>query len=114
MNTPASLGAAGLAPAWQLTEGETYRIAYGVGGAAERRITRSVVIFTGAGERRRWDGQQARCLEFALPHGRTLSLLEDQLVDARPALINERGQLVLVSGGARRGRRIPRRGAPRR
>jgi hypothetical protein len=108
MNTSASSVRAA-SPAWALTVGDMYRIAYGVGGALERRITRSVVVYTGSGERRRWDGEQVRCLEFALPRGRTLSLLEHQLVDARPALINERGQLVLVSGGDRQRRRILRR-----
>jgi len=108
MNTQAS-PARGDSPGWTLTPGELYRIAYGVGGPSDRRITRSVVVFTGAGERKRWDGKQVRCLEFALPRGRSLSLLEDQLVDARPALINERGQLVLVSGASGLRRRTLRR-----
>jgi hypothetical protein len=98
-----------MSSSWRLTEGETYRIAYGVGGAADRRITRSVVVYSGAGERRRWDGRLVRCLEFALPRGRMLSLLEEQLVDARPALINDQGQLLLVNGGGARRRRILRR-----
>jgi hypothetical protein len=89
-----------------LMAGELYRIAYGVGAAGDRRITRSVAVFTGATERKRWDGVVARCLEFALPRGRVLTLLEEQLVDARPALINEHGQLQLVSGAGRRRRRI--------
>jgi hypothetical protein len=113
MNTPASSEGAAITSPWNLTAGETYRIAYGVGGTADRRITRSVVVFTGAGERRRWDGAEVRCLEFALPRGRVLTLLEDQLVDARPALINERGQLVLINGGGRQRRRIIRRRLPR-
>jgi hypothetical protein len=74
-----------MSSSWRLTAGETYRIAYGVGGSADRRITRSVVVYSGEGERRRWDGRLVRCLEFALPRGRMLSLLEEQLVDARPA-----------------------------
>ena len=108
MNTSVSPRRGGL-PVWPLTPGEMYRIAYGVGGSVERRITRSVVVFAGEGKRRRWDGLQVRCLEFALPRGRTLSLLEDQIVDARPALLNDRGQLVLVSADGPRRRRILRR-----
>ena len=110
MNTPASpVRGDAPAPPWPLTPGEMYRIAYGVGGSRERRITRSVVVFTGEGARRRWDGAQVRCLEFALPRGRTLTLLEDQIVDARPAQLNDRGQLVLVNGGTHRRRSILRR-----
>ncbi len=108
MNTRAS-ALRGESLASVLMAGEMYRIAYGVGTPGERRITRSVVVFTGAGERRRWDGESVPCLEFALPRGRVLSLLEEQLVDARPALINERGQLVLLNGGDHKRRRILRR-----
>jgi hypothetical protein len=101
--------ARGESPAWALTPGTLYRIAYGVGGTSDRRITRSVVVFTGEGDRKRWDGKQVRCLEFALPRGRTLSLLEDQLVDARPAHIDDRGHLVLVEATAGGRRRVYRR-----
>ncbi len=108
MNTQASPARGG--PSFgALTPGAMYRIAYGVGGATERRITRSVVVFTGSGERRRWDGQQVPCLEFELPRGRTLSLLENQIVDARPAHFNEKGQLVLADNAGPPRRRILRR-----
>jgi len=87
-----------------------YRISYGVGASPERRVTRSVVVYTGSSERRRWDGRRIVCLEFALPRGRTLSLLDDQLVDARPALLNESGKLVLSNGdGPQRRRNLRRR-----
>ena len=108
MNSQASR-ARGDSPAWALTPGTLYRIAYGVGGTTDRRITRSVVVFTGEGERKRWDGKTVRCLEFALPRGRTLSLLEEQLVDARPAHIDDRGHLVLIEGGVSSRRRAYRR-----
>lgn len=86
---------------------EAYRIAYSSGGVQTRRVTRSIVVFEGASERRRWDGDLASCLDFALPHGRSLSLLASQLIDARPAGLNESGQWVLT--GAQPGRRSRRR-----
>jgi len=89
-----------------LTPESMYRIAYSVGGADDRRITRSIVVFKGASERRRWDGAPTTCLDFELPHGRALSLLDSQLVDARPARYDERGHLVLATEG---NRRLPRR-----
>jgi hypothetical protein len=78
-----------------LRSGEMYRISYSVGGSSQRRVTRSVAIFGGQTERRVWSGDVMPCLDFALPQGRTLSLLTNQLVDARPAELNERGQWVL-------------------
>jgi hypothetical protein len=73
-----------------------YRISYSLRTAQHRRVTRSLAVFTGASRRRLWDGREAICFEFHRPHGRPLSLLRDQIVEARPATLNERGQLVLV------------------
>jgi hypothetical protein len=95
-----------------LRPGEMYRIAYITGGAQSRRVSRSLVVFEGGSERRRWDGEVASCVDFALPQGRGLSLLASQLVDVRPAGLNERGQWVLIAQDqARRRRRAPRRAA---
>jgi hypothetical protein len=91
-----------------LQSGEMYRISYAVGGPTQRRVTRSVAIYGGQTERRVWSGDVMPCLDFALPQGRTLSLLTNQLVDARPAELNERGQWVLQQPEGRR-RRAPRR-----
>ena len=91
-----------------LRSGEMYRISYSVGGPSQRRVTRSVAIYGGRTERRVWSGDVMPCLDFALPQGRTLSLLTNQLVDARPAELNERGQWVLQQTEGRR-RRAPRR-----
>ena len=91
-----------------LQSGEMYRISYAVGGPHQRRVTRSVAIYGGQIERRVWSGELALCLDFALPQGRTLSLLADQLVDARPAELNDRGQWVLQQPEGRR-RRAARR-----
>lgn len=86
-----------------------YRISYALGSTRERRVTRSVVVFDGATERRQWNGQVVMCLDFSRPHGRPLSILSAQLVDARPAVRNERGQVVLVDGPGPRRRRLSRR-----
>lgn len=95
-----------------LTAGEVYRVAYVVGGTPARRVSRSLVVFEGVGERRRWDGGTASCLEFVLPQGRALCLVEGQLIDARPAALNERGQWILLAQDqARRRHRVPRRTA---
>jgi hypothetical protein len=91
-----------------LQSGEMYRISYSVGGASQRRVTRSVAIYGGQTERRVWSGEVMPCLDFALPQGRTLSLLTNQLVDARPAELNERGQWVLQQPDGHH-RRAPRR-----
>ena len=85
-----------------------YRISYSVGGSNQRRVTRSVAIYGGQSERRVWSGEIMPCLDFALPQGRTLSLLTNQLVDARPAELNERGQWVLQQPEGHH-RRAPRR-----
>lgn len=88
-----------------LRQGEMYRVAYVAGGSEPRRVSRSLVVFDGVCERRRWDGEVASCLDFVLPQGRALSLLGSQLVDVRPAGLNERGQWVLLAqaaGGRRR------------
>jgi hypothetical protein len=88
-----------------LRPGEMYRVAYVAGGAEARRVSRSLVVFDGVCQRRRWDGEAASCLDFVLPQGRALSLLGSQLVDVRPAGLNERGQWVLLAqaaGGRRR------------
>ena len=90
--------------------GEMYRVAYVAGGVEARRVSRSLVVFEGVTERRRWDGEAASCLDFALPQGRALSLLASQLVDVRPAGLNERGQWVLLAQDqAARRRRTTRR-----
>ncbi len=87
-----------------------YRVAYVAGGVQSRRVSRSLVVFDGITERRRWDGNAASCLDFVLPQGRPLSLLASQIVDVRPAGLNERGQWVLLAEGRlRRRRRTPRR-----
>jgi hypothetical protein len=88
-----------------------YRVAYIAGAMPSRRVSRSLVVFEGISERRRWDGDSASCLEFALPQGRPLCLLSSQLVDVRPAGLNERGQWVLLAQDhaqrpARPGRRM--------
>jgi hypothetical protein len=67
-----------------------------------------VAIYGGQTERRVWSGDVMSCLDFALPQGRTLSLLTSQLVDARPAELNERGQWVLQQPDGHH-RRAPRR-----
>ncbi len=93
-----------------LKPGEMYRVAYIVGGAQSRRVSRSLVIFEALTERRRWDGETTACLDFVLPQGRALSLLTNQIVDVRPAGLNERGQWVLLAEDrSRRHRRTPRR-----
>jgi len=91
-----------------LRAGEMYRISYAVGGPHQRRVTRSVAIYGGQTERRVWSGDVVPCLDFALPQGRTLSLLTSQLVDARPAELNDRGQWVLQQPDGHH-RRAPRR-----
>lgn len=88
-----------------LHSGEMYRVAYTMGGQQARRVSRSLVLFEGVSERRRWDGESASCLDFALPQGRALSLLANQLVDVRPAELNDRGQWVLLAAPPRRRRR---------
>jgi hypothetical protein len=93
---------------FSLQPGAMYRISYSVGGPPQRRVTRSVAVYGGQAERRVWDGELMPCLDFALPQGRTLSLLASQLIDARPAVLNERGQWVLSRSGAHR-RRAARR-----
>ena len=80
----------------QLRRGEMYRISYSLRTPQQRRVTRSLAVFTGSSKRRLWDGHEAVCFEFQRPHGRPLSLLRGQIVEARPATLNDRGQLVLV------------------
>ncbi|MBJ7610593.1 MAG: hypothetical protein JF887_14390 [Candidatus Dormibacteraeota bacterium] len=94
---------------FRLQPGEMYRVAYITGGPQARRMSRSLAVFEGMVEHRRWGGEIASCLDFALPQGRALSLLDSQLVDVRPAGLNERGQWVLVSQEIRRRHRAPRR-----
>jgi hypothetical protein len=86
-----------------------YRVSYAVGTSQQRRVTRSLAIFDGASERRLWNGEVVQCLDFTRPHGRSLSLLSTQLVEARPATLNERGQLILVDRTSTRRRRTSRR-----
>jgi hypothetical protein len=95
-----------------LRQGDMYRIAYVAGGAQSRRVSRSLVVFEGVCERRRWDGEAASCLDFALPQGRGLSLVESRLIDVRPAGLNERGQWVLLAQDQSRRRRRPRHRTP--
>ena len=80
-----------------LRAAEPYRVAYVIGGVESRRVSRSLAVFEGISERRRWDGRSALCLDFVLPHGRPLSLLPSQVVDVRPTGLNERGQWVLLA-----------------
>ncbi len=94
-----------------LKPGEMYRVAYVVGGAQSRRVSRSLVVFEAVSERRRWDGEAASCVDFVLPQGRPLSLLASQIVDVRPAGLNERGQWVLLAQDRGRRRRRPSRRA---
>ena len=103
MNTMAVDGGFGLRP------GEMYRISYAVGSPHQRRVTRSLVVFGGQSHRRQWDGEVVICLDFSRPRGRPLSLLAAQLVDARPATLNERGQLILTDEPGQRRRRVVRR-----
>jgi hypothetical protein len=92
---------------FQLRRGEMYRISYTVRTPQQRRVTRSLAVYAGSSKRRLWDGREAVCYEFQRPHGRPLSLLRDQIVEARPATLNDRGQLVLVEDAG------PRRPLPR-
>jgi hypothetical protein len=92
-----------------LQPAEMYRVAYVVGGVESRRVSRSLAVFEGVSERRRWDGESAFCLDFVLPHGRTLSLLGTQLIDVRPAGLNDRGQWVLLAQNEERRVQRPRR-----
>ncbi len=92
-----------------LRAGDMYRISYAVGGTQQRRVSRSVAVFGGESERRSWGGAVVSCLDFSLPHGRTLSQLADQLVDARAAELNDRGQWVLAEENAGHRRRGGRR-----
>jgi len=92
-----------------LRPGELYRISYALGSPEVRRVTRSLAVFGGASARRQWDGTTVWCLDFTRPQGRPLSLLGDQLVDARPATVNERGQVVLLEDPGRSRRRLARR-----
>jgi hypothetical protein len=92
---------------FQLRRGEMYRISYTVRTPQHQRITRSLAVFSGSSKRRMWDGSETVCFEFQRPHGRPLSLLRGQIVEARPATLNDRGQLVLVEDPAQR-RSLPR------
>lgn len=90
-----------------LKNGKIYRITYSMGGLDQRRVTRSVAMFDGHSERRDWRGDPVACLDFSLPQGRPLSLLASQLIDLRPAEMNERGQWVLQMRPKHRVRRMP-------
>src|SRR5579863_8722716 len=102
-----SAGHHGEVERFQLRRGEMYRISYTVRTPQQRRVTRSLAVYAGSSKRRLWDGREAVCYEFQRPHGRPLSLLRDQIVEARPATLNDRGQLVLVEEAG------PRRPLPR-
>jgi hypothetical protein len=102
-----SAGHHGEVERFQLRRGEMYRISYTVRTPQQRRVTRSLAIYAGSSKRRLWDGREAVCFEFQRPHGRPLSLLRGQIVEARPATLNDRGQLVLVEEAVQR-RPLPR------
>lgn len=97
------------AQALGLRAGQLYRLAHTQGTHQARRVIRSLVVFAGASTRRQWDGTIVTCLEFTRPQGRPLALLAGQVVEARAATRNERGQVVLLStplgATARRGSR---------
>jgi len=98
-----SAGHHGEVERFQLRRGEMYRVSYTVRTPQQRRVTRSLAVYSGCAKRRLWDGREAVCYEFQRPHGRPLSLLRGQIVEARPATLNDRGQLVLVEeSGPRR------------
>lgn len=80
-----------------LQPGQLYRLAHTQGTHQGRRVIRSLVVFVGASTRRQWDGTVVTCLEFTRPQGRPLSLLAAQVVEARAAARNERGQVVLLA-----------------
>jgi hypothetical protein len=102
-----SAGHHGEVERFQLRRGEMYRISYTVRTPHQRRVTRSLAVYAGSSKRRLWDGREAVCFEFQRPHGRPLSLLRGQIVEARPATLNDRGQLVLVEEAGQR-RPLPR------
>ena len=102
-----SAGHHGEVERFQLRRGEMYRISYTVRTPQQRRVTRSLAVYAGSSKRRLWDGREAVCFEFQRPHGRPLSLLRGQIVEARPATLNDRGQLVLVEEPGPR-RTLPR------
>lgn len=98
-----------------LQPGQLYRLAHSQGTHQARRVIRSLVVFVGAATRRQWDGTTVTCLEFTRPQGRPLSLLATQVVEARAAMRNELGQVMLMAephrstrrrGGRRRVRRV--------
>ncbi len=93
-----------LVESFGLIAGASYRIAYSVGTARSRRLTRSTAIFEGRGVQKAWNGASVECLRFRLPHGREIVLLQHQLVDVRASTRNERGQWVLQDSGAPRRR----------
>src|SRR5487761_893111 len=87
-----SAGHHGEVERFQLRRGGMYRVSYTVRPPQQRRVTRSLAVYAGSAKRRLWDGREAICYEFQRPHGRPLSLLRAQIVEARPATLNERGQ----------------------
>jgi hypothetical protein len=107
-----SAGHHGEVERFQLRRGEMYRVSYTVRTPQQRRVTRSLAVYAGSSKRRLWDGREAICYEFQRPHGRPLSLLRAQIVEARPATLNDRGQLVLVEEPGPR-RTLPRSTATR-
>ncbi|MFN2582132.1 MAG: hypothetical protein ABR498_05265 [Candidatus Dormibacteria bacterium] len=94
---------------FDLQPGEMYRISYALGSPQLRRVTRSLAVFGGSSLRRQWDGNTVPCLDFTRPQGRPLSLVGAQLVDARLATLNERGQVVLAEQRTRPRRHTARR-----
>src|ERR1017187_4707557 len=102
-----SAGHHGEVERFQLRRGGMYRISYTVRTPLQQRVTRSLAVYAGSSRRRMWDGREAVCFEFQRPHGRPLSLLRGQIVEARPATLNDRGQLVLVEDDGPR-RQLPR------
>ena len=92
-----------------LEPGQLYRLAHTQGTQQARRVIRSLVVFVGASTRRQWDGTLVTCLEFTRPQGRPLSLLAQQVVEARAATRNESGQVVLIASPLASRRRGSRR-----
>ena len=107
MNAPKA--ANGTVLRFALRPGELYRISYVLGSPQLRRVTRSLAVYGGESVRRQWDGSSVPCLDFTRPQGRPISLLSSQLVDARLASLNDRGQVVLVEHPQRGRRRLTRR-----
>ena len=100
-----SAGHHGEVERFQLRRGEMYRISYTVRTPQQRRVTRSLAIYAGSSKRRLWDGREAVCFEFQRPHGRPLSLLRGQIVEARPGDLERSRSTGACRGGRCNGAR---------